>query len=154
MVQTPLACKNIYEQQYQMGLFLQSYYQGQSVAANDIGAINFLADIKCVDLWGLANMDIARAKRDGSYGPKFIQEVAGSQKVKIAIVYDDWYIRYGGLPESWAKVAEWTIQDNVVCGSDTASFYAVDPSQKDSLQQNLKTFSQAMPKDVIYRFIE
>ncbi|HEY6952738.1 MAG TPA: hypothetical protein VI758_10045, partial [Bacteroidota bacterium] len=39
----PAASRNIYEQQYQMGLFLKRYYQGKAVAANDIGAITFLA---------------------------------------------------------------------------------------------------------------
>jgi len=42
----------------------------------------------------------------------------------------------------------------VVCGSDTVSFYAVDPRHKDALLQNLKAFSRASPIDVLYRFIE
>lgn len=152
IVQTPKACRNIYEQQYQMGLFLKTYYEGEAIAANDIGAINYYADIDCVDLWGLANMEIARAKRDGSYGPRVIQRVARSRHVTIAVAYEDWYLRYGGLPEEWIKVAEWTIRDNVVCGDDTVSFYAVNPGHAGTLRENLKSFSQKLPGDVASRF--
>jgi hypothetical protein len=63
--QIPQATNNIYDQQYQMGLFQKEYYQGYGVAANDIGAINYLADIRSLDLWGLANIDVAKARRSG-----------------------------------------------------------------------------------------
>ena len=46
----PLAIKNIYEQQYQMGLFLREIPVGSTVMANDIGAISYLADVRLVDL--------------------------------------------------------------------------------------------------------
>ena len=52
----PQASKNIYEQQYQMGLFLETFYSSEKVAANDIGAIHFLADIQCLDLWKILQL--------------------------------------------------------------------------------------------------
>ena len=52
---TPKASHNIFEQQYQMALFLRQFYQGQVVAANDIGAIDYLADFRLVDLAGLGH---------------------------------------------------------------------------------------------------
>ncbi len=54
---TPKASHNIYEQQYQMAIFLQQFYQGQVVAANDIGAIDYLADFRLVDLAGLGTRE-------------------------------------------------------------------------------------------------
>ena len=39
----PQCTTNIYEQQYQMGLFVRRYYQNSTVALNDIGAVNFLS---------------------------------------------------------------------------------------------------------------
>ena len=63
----PQCTTNIYEQQYQMGLFVRRYYQGSTVALNDIGAVNFLADIHCLDIWGLANAEVAAAKQKHTY---------------------------------------------------------------------------------------
>ncbi len=45
-----------------MGLFLNEYYNEDCIAANDIGAINYLADVKCIDLKGLGSKDIAPFK--------------------------------------------------------------------------------------------
>jgi hypothetical protein len=41
LINTPKATTNIYEQQYQMGLFIKEFYENKSIVANDIGAINF-----------------------------------------------------------------------------------------------------------------
>ena len=151
LIITPQATNNIYEQQYQMGLFLKQFYQGESVAANDIGAINFLADIKCLDLWGLGSLEVAKAKRNGNYDTQLIYNLAKQKKVRVAIVYDHWFEGYGGIPSQWIKVGEWKISNNVVCGGDTVSFYAVNPKEESKLIENLRTFSSQLPKDIIQR---
>lgn len=151
LINIPQASKNIYEQQYQMGLFLKTFYSTEKIAANDIGAIHFLADIQCLDLWGLSSMEVARAKKQNSFDVEFIDQITKSHQTKIAILYDYWFDPYGGLPSEWIKVGEWTIRNNVVCGSETVSFYAVDISDKDLLTQHLRGFSQSLPKDVIWR---
>lgn len=143
------ATTNIYEQQYQMGLFLNQFYQGESVAANDIGAINYLADIKCFDLWGLGSLEIAKAKMDKRYTTRQIYDLAKQKEIKIAIVYDHWFEGYGGIPPEWIKVGEWKISNNVVCGGDIVSFYAVNSSEVDNLIENLRAFSSHLPKDVV-----
>ncbi len=149
--EAPRASGNIYEQQYQMGLFLRKFFEGRGVAANDIGAINFLADIRCLDLWGLGSIDVARAKMRGSYGTAEIEQLARRKKIDIAVVYDEWYAEYGGLPRSWSKVGEWTISDNVIAGGTTVSFYAVDPAQASYLAEALKQFSDKLPRRVLQR---
>ena len=70
LVLIPQAMTNIYEQPYQMGLFLKRFYKGVGVAANDIGAINYLADINCLDLWGIGSREVARMKKEGNYYQK------------------------------------------------------------------------------------
>lgn len=143
---TPRATKNIYEQQYQMGLFLKKFYQGASVAVNDIGAVNFLADIKCLDLWGLADFDVAKLRRQGRYDAQKIYELAKQKDVKIAIVYENWF---ASLPKEWVKVGQWTVSDNVVLGGETVSFFAVGVNRAGSLIANLKEFAPYLPKDVV-----
>lgn len=148
LAKTPQATNNIYEQQYQMALFLKKYYHNKCVAANDIGAISYMANIKCVDLWGLANLKVASLKRMGKYNSRQIYEIGKQEEVEIVIVYDDWFIDYGKIPPQWIKAGEWKISNNVVCWSDTVSFYAVNQSEVDNLIKNLKDFSSYLPKDV------
>jgi hypothetical protein len=152
LVKTSKGIKNIYEQQYQMGLFLKSHYTGKGIAANDVGAINFLADIRCLDLWGLSSIDIAKAKISQTYNTEFINQISKKKDIEIAIIYSDWLNNYGGVPKSWQKVSDWTIPDNVICGDKTVSFYAVKTEAKDSLLQNLKTFSSKLPNNVIKKY--
>lgn len=146
---TPIASKNIYEQQYQMSLFIREFYNGQTIAANDVGAINYFADIRCIDLWGLANIEIAKLKYKNMYNTSEIMRIAKENNVKIAIVYDSWFQKYGGMPSSWFKAGEWMLVDNVICGDSKVSFYAVDTTSKATLLKNLKIFSKKLPKDIV-----
>jgi hypothetical protein len=151
LVYLPNAANNIYEQQYQMGLFLNRFCSSKTVAANDIGAINYLADIKCVDLFGLASIEVAVLKRAHLYNKQKIYALTKQKNVQIALLYDSWFDwgNIGGLPESWVKVGQWKIPDNYVCGDDVVSFYAVDSLQINELSNYLKLFSPSLPKDVI-----
>lgn len=141
---TPDASNNIYEQQYQMGLFLDRFYTGETVLLNDIGCANYLADIRCVDKWGIGTLEIGEALINGSMSASFLQTVATQRGVKIAIVYADSLI-----PEDWEVVGQWTIRHNIVAHASTVTFYAVMPSERDRLINNLVLFSSDLPEDVI-----
>jgi len=147
----PQATGNIYQQQYQMGLFLREFYQGRVVAANDVGAINYLADIRCVDLWGLASLDVARAMRADRYNTASIDELVGSKQAEIAILYDAWFQRpdIGGWPSHWIGVGQWQMPDNLVCAEDTISFYAVEEAETEPLIDNLRRFGPRLPEVVV-----
>ena len=149
-VQIPLASKNIYEQQYQMALFLREFYPQATVALNDIGAISFLTDVRLVDLVGLASNDVFKSRLEGSYKKDKIEEICRRNGVDIAILYDVWFYfeDIGGIPESWVMVGNWTISDNVVCGSSKVSFYAVKAEEKENLLKNLKLFANRLPPTV------
>ena len=150
LVYLPQATTNIYEQQYQMGLFLKQFYEGIPVALNDIGAASFLGDIECIDLLGLANMDVARMRLRGVYESEDIQQVVQASSVPIAIVYDS---RFGNaIPGTWRRAGTWTIRKNIVGGSDTVTFYATNPGAFGSLRSHLVQFSQELPPTVIARF--
>ena len=148
LLTTSQAMNNIYEQQYQMGRFVQEYYEGESLALNDIGAVTYLADTRLLDLWGLASKEVAKAKLDQAYGPGVIAGLADQHGVRIAIVYDLFFDETGGLPASWDKVGEWRIRNNRVCASDVVAFYAVEPDAKAKLIQNLRDFQAELPPDV------
>jgi len=145
---TSKAQRNNYEQQYQMGLFLHEYYQGAGVAANDIGAISFLADLRCLDLMGLADLDVFRWRRAGQFNTARIREIAHTKNIKIAIVYDYWFTQQCALPPEWIKVGEWSIADNVICADGTVAFYAVDRPESVRLRRCLGAFQQRLPQRV------
>jgi hypothetical protein len=145
----PQCTNNIFEQQYQMGSFVRQYYQGSTVALNDVGAVNFLADIHCLDLWGLATRDITWLKREHNYHTRDIAALSKQAGARIAIVYDSWYGEEGGLPPQWVRVGRWTVRDNVILGGDTVSIYALDPAEVSHLIQCLREFSPRLPRDVI-----
>lgn len=142
----PAAARNIYEQQYQMGSFLQSNYKQTAIAANDVGAVSYLSDNRILDLWGLGNNVVAAGKLHGQYSPEFLQQFSQQEKVKIAVVYDTWFD--SKLLQQWTKVASWKISNNVICGGDEVFFYAVDPAEATTLHNKLIAYKQQLPADV------
>lgn len=142
------ATKNIYEQQYQMARFLQTYYPGASVAANDIGAINFMADIRCLDLLGLGSVEVSKAKLARQYSTEMMAELAREKHVRIAMIYSIWFKDEGGVPREWQKAGKWITPNYIVCGNPVVSFYAVDPADAEPLKRNLQSFSDRLPADV------
>ncbi|MEE8640188.1 MAG: hypothetical protein V3T41_07240 [bacterium] len=145
---TPRATVNIYEQQYQMGLFLKEFYTGEVVAANDVGAINYLADIECLDLFGLATMEVAEAKIHDCFDTREIATIAEARGADIAVVYKDWYASSGGLPPEWPFIGSWRITRNFVCASPEVQFYAVAAEEQFELLHNLVDFSERLPETV------
>lgn len=147
----PQASRNISEQQYQMGLFLRRFYEDQSVAANDVGAINYLADVRCFDTWGLATMAVARAKARGGLSSVALGAMAESAGVRIAIIYEDWLklTRTKAVPPKWTKVGCWRIRNNLVCGCDSVAFFACRPEEVARLEECLSLFAADLPRTVI-----
>lgn len=144
------ACVNIYEQQYQMGDFIKKYYDTDIIAVNDIGAVSFFNNSEIIDLWGLANMQVAKAKKENKATPAYLNSVVKEHQVDFAIVYDSWFD--STLLKHWRKVADWTIENNVICGDATVSFYAVKQSNDSLLKKNLEHFRQQLPADVSVKY--
>jgi hypothetical protein len=156
---TPAASRNIWQQQYQMGTFLKEYYPQGRVAANDIGAIDFLADLHLTDLIGLADRDVLATRLRGDW----VRNMAGaldaavsSDGARIAIIYDTWFNydpeRGAALPGGWVRVADWTMPDNVVCGGATVTWYAIAPGEAPGLRFALEQFADRLPEAVTVRY--
>jgi hypothetical protein len=140
------ACLNIYDQQLQMARFLKEYYHQDTIAANDIGAIAFYNNINVVDLFGLGNIDVARSKKGNYWTSPFLDSLVRARKVKLAIVYDEWYEK--SLLNKWTKVATWKIPNNVICGADNVTFYSITKENSDSLNNHLHQFQPSLPPGV------
>jgi hypothetical protein len=147
----PQCTTNIFEQQYQMGLFVHRYYQNSTVALNDIGAVNYLADIRCLDLMGLATEEVSAKRQKHAFAVSDVDRLSKQTATRIAIIYDSWFV--GLVPPEWIRIGRWTIQNNVIAGGPeggaTVSFYAVNPTEAVYLSQSLTDFSATLPADVI-----
>lgn len=148
--EVPTATHNIYDQQYQMGLFIQEYYKGDAVSLNDVGAVNYATDIKSIDLLGLSGLNVSKAILKENYTIEDIDNITRQNHVKVVIVYEDLYKKYltGGLPSNWIKVGQWKINNRITCFMDTVSFYVIDPEDEKNLTENLQKFSTQLPPDV------
>jgi hypothetical protein len=140
------ACVNIYEQQYQMGLFLKKYYENEVIAANDIGAISYFTKGDNVDLWGLGTIEVARSKKMNYWTPDFLDSLSLQKKARIAVVYDSWFNH--DLLHRWKKVATWQVENNVILGDNIVSFYAIDTGVEQALRRDLQEFQKSLPATV------
>lgn len=154
-IHLPLHSRAVYRQQYQMSRFVHRFYDHQTIAANDIGAIDFFNDVNCVDLVGLANRDVFFAKRAGRYDTTFISNETASEGVRIAMVYESWFAAHSTapfpgppLPAQWMRIGRWKMQGKEELGSDTVSFYAVEPQGGAHLRSALKEFNASLPDGV------
>lgn len=144
--QTARASANIYEQQIQMAYFLNRFYPGETVAANDIGAINYYNDIHCLDLMGLADREVAELKLKRQFNKTNLASLARSRNCRIAILFNSWVS--GNRPDEWSEAGQWRIRNNIISGDDTVSFYAIIPSETGKLETALRKYSSHLPTTV------
>jgi hypothetical protein len=136
---------NIFEQQVQMGKFLHEHYNNASVGASDIGAISYYSDIRLLDFYGLASIEIVNAKLKKQYTLHKIDSLARAKGMQMVVFYDQ------GLDNSvlkWYLVRRWYIKDNLVCGFDSVSFYAPTYQLAKELSAKLDAFEPKLPPRV------
>ncbi len=134
---TPQAARNIHDMQIQTARFLRAFYEGETVALGDVGAPNFFADLRCVDLVGLGDIHVARLRLEGKVAelPRYVE----ARGVRVAIFYEKWFPE---LRRRWRRVGRWTIPDNLIAGDSVISFFAVDSTEYPRLRQAFLQFSR------------
>ncbi len=149
LVQTPAAARNIYEQQYQMGLFLRELPAGSTVMANDIGAVAYLADVRLVDLYGLATQETARARRAGRLDRDLLARLAEASPPAAVVIYRSWFA--DAIPEAWIEVGTWKVPEKVVVADRTVTFLATRAEDAARLSRALSAFQARLPPSVSAR---
>jgi hypothetical protein len=142
------ATNDVYSWHYHMGLFVRRYYQGSQLAVNDLGVVNYLADIQCTDFHGLADLSVARAVLQKRFDPRFMDDLARSRKSFVALVDDNWLGLYGGAPRQWALAGRWKFNNRAVLAAPVLSFYALTEPAHEQLIENLQDFSSRLPPGV------
>jgi hypothetical protein len=152
---TPLATHDTFRWHYQMGKFVSKYYQGRTLAVNDIGAVDFMADIHLTDPQGLGDREIGRARlrNRGKLTPEVLDQIARSRGVRVALVDENWADFYGAsfrsvIPSTWLLAGTWKYHYRFVLAPTGLSFYALDEAAKEELIENLRKYSPLLPGDV------
>lgn len=141
---TPLAARSIYEQQYQMTRFAQSFYP-HAVAVNDLGLVAYKNRNYVLDLWGLGSEEVRKAKRAGQYGPEMMAVLARDHDVSLVMIYDAWFPK--SVPSSWVKVA--VLHSRAVTADEPdVSFYRTPSGKAAELASALRAFEATLPPRV------
>jgi hypothetical protein len=144
----PRACRHTFLQNVQVGRLLAAHGAGEAVAVNDIGAASFFGAARTVDLVGLAEVEVARARRAGTFDAEFVRRLTAARGVSLAVVYEDWFPEQ--LPAAWVRLARWTVPQ--AYWSPTVSWFATDPAHAARWREVLRGFTHALPPAVVVEF--
>lgn len=137
----------IFLQQIQMAHFVKTFFPDNTIVMNDIGAVCYFTDIHCIDAYGLATIEIAKAKKVKAYDCDMLDSLSVKKNADLAIVYPQWinsgymFSNYsaGKTPSAWKKAGSLILgKSNYVIGGDTVSFYAIKENYFDSLRTSLR----------------
>jgi hypothetical protein len=141
---TPVAARNLYEQQVQLGRFFARYYAGRPIAVNDIGAVGWLSSSRVLDIVGLASQPVADLKRRNALDAAALEGLAAD--VDAIAIYANIFEPI--VPRSWVKVGEWTISGVAGVSGKTVTFFAPDAPRAVRLEAALRDGSRALPAGV------
>jgi hypothetical protein len=142
----PGATHIVYSQQYQVARFVKEFYRGQTLAVNDIGLVDYMTDIRVVDVAGLATTSVADAIRAHSFDRRTLYDISKAANIRIAIVYR--HLFPSGPPSDWVEVGGWELPKPFGLGSPGFTFYAFGEEQARLLRANLESFAPRLPAHV------
>ncbi len=168
---TVFCMDNIYRQQYQTARLVRHLPAGTTVSLVDIGAVCFYADIRCVDLVGLATREVAeqrlrrRGQGQGSLVPLYrdlIRRRAPRLIVAPASALDAagpalprlWEPHVPSvLPQELVPLGIWFTPRNIVCADAAVIFLARDASDAE-LRRTFQQVTTSLPRDMVTRVFE
>ncbi len=147
LIDTPQACHNIYQQQYQMHRFVTEYYRAP-VAVNDLGWVSYRNPHVVLDLWGVGDEATRRARmqNDSSWPELYVKQ----HDVGVAMIYDRWF--RDRVPIAWRPVAYLRLVGrNITPGDSMVTFYATrDDSYHEALRA-VRRLRATLPPDTHMR---
>jgi hypothetical protein len=121
LITTPLASRDIYDQQYQMHRFITEYWRAP-VAVNDLGWTSYRNDAYVLDLWGLASREALQAARENA-NADWMDVLARRHNVRLAMIDNG---VFPAVPKSWIPFGELRLEAvQITPISSTVTFYAL-----------------------------
>ncbi|MEO0486938.1 MAG: hypothetical protein AAF092_13620 [Pseudomonadota bacterium] len=140
IAKTPAATANIYQQQYQMHRFTETFFPAP-VAVNDLGWVAYQNDNYVLDLWGLGSEEARQLTAAGGWTAQKLDEITARHGIAYAMIYDDWF---DDIPDTWC-LAAYLITSHVTSASATVSFYLIDLDRVAEMDAALPKFAEALP---------
>ena len=145
--ETPTAMRNIHDQQRQSARFVREHLTVPGpVVINDLGLVAYAGTRPVLDFAGLGDTKMARHWLDGTLSAGAIEARAREAGALVAVVYIPWLEFAGGVPSSWIRIGDWTIDDNVVAGESTVTVFATTPGAVPDLRRDFAAFARTLPR--------
>jgi hypothetical protein len=147
---TPTGANNIYNQQYQLALFVQRLGV-RSIAVNDIGVIGWLnPNVHLFDVVGLASPESLAHRRCCPDDAEWMEDTARRHGVQLILIYDSWV---PARPTSWAKIAELQlVGKRVTPASSVVSIYGANAAVTRDLAPKLAALAPDLPPEATLSF--
>lgn len=117
--------------------FALAPYVGKSMLVNDIGVMAYYGTGVPIDIYGLADDQTLRLKREGRFNSADVRTFAAKEGAHIGEFQICWNQINDRLPAGWQLVEAWTGPRNVAFGDRTIAFMADDRASADRLQSVL-----------------
>jgi hypothetical protein len=145
---TPIASRNIYQQQYQMHRFATEFFPS-NVAVNDLGYVAYNNDKFVLDLWGLGSEEVRRIRKDYSTTKAGFAALVRKHSVEFAMIYDDWFV--AAIPDEWCRTATLTTS-RVTAARGQVAFYSTNADTKSRMDAALRAFGDTLPMGASIEF--
>ncbi|MGH9026717.1 MAG: hypothetical protein ACRDWD_11485, partial [Acidimicrobiia bacterium] len=149
--ETPTATSNTYLQRYQVGRFLDKYYDGQPVATGELGYVTLFHDGPVTDILGIGDPEVLdEYQRHGEFlAPGFLERVASERDVQAVAAYSR--SAAPSTPESWRFAGRWSLDEKAVTAFEpTLDFLAIDGDRRHRLSRYLDEDEPSLPTGASY----
>jgi hypothetical protein len=138
-----------YATEVQFGRFLNSYYDDDSIVANDVGAISYLSHIQCLDLAALGSNEVTDLVLENNLNRTTVDRLAHEHKARIALVFKSRFYSTTDepdvIPTDWIEIGH--IEDPTFPEMHTVYFMALNPVEAAPLKQHLLEFARHLPPE-------
>lgn len=137
---TPLASRNIHDQQATMADIARAY--GRPVAVNDLGLVAWRSGQPVLDLWGLGSLPALQARlHEPDNG--WICRMMQAQGVEVAMVHE---ALLRDLPRCWTRVGRLVVQGRMATPAPPeVGLFATTPLAAERLRMTLSGMLSAEP---------
>jgi hypothetical protein len=147
LYEVPRSSDNTYRQRYQLGRFLERYYDGRPVATCELGYATLFHDGPVVDLLGLGSHEVLDALEGHRTGPAYWKDLMDRRGVEVVAMYPS-TLRLENPPE-WTLVGEWSLgEERTSALEERFQFWAPSPALVAPLRDHLLEFAPELPERV------